>query len=52
MKRIAEPAEVANLVAFLASDQADYITGISVLIDGGLSIFLQESVPEDEVETP
>ena len=33
--RLAEPAEVANLVCFLASDEARYITGASVDIHGG-----------------
>ncbi len=31
-----EPADVANLVAFLCSDQARYITGQRVCVDGGL----------------
>ena len=48
MKRIAEPSEIASLAAFLASNEAAYITGMSIKMDGGLSIFLQESVPEDE----
>jgi 3-oxoacyl-[acyl-carrier protein] reductase len=33
--RLAEPEEVANLVCFLASDEAAYITGASVDIHGG-----------------
>jgi NAD(P)-dependent dehydrogenase (short-subunit alcohol dehydrogenase family) len=33
--RMAEPAEVAKVVAFLASDEAEYITGSSVAVDGG-----------------
>ncbi|MEO1226257.1 MAG: glucose 1-dehydrogenase [Pseudomonadota bacterium] len=33
--RGASPAEVAGLAAYLASDEADYITGTSVIIDGG-----------------
>jgi meso-butanediol dehydrogenase / (S,S)-butanediol dehydrogenase / diacetyl reductase len=34
--RIGEPEEVARLVAFLASDQAGFITGADYRIDGGL----------------
>jgi len=36
MKRAAEPREVGRLAAFLASDDASYITGASYVIDGGL----------------
>lgn len=35
--RIAEPAEIANFVAWLASDEASFMTGADLLIDGGLS---------------
>jgi NAD(P)-dependent dehydrogenase (short-subunit alcohol dehydrogenase family) len=35
--RIGKPEEIASLVAFLASDEASFITGASILIDGGLS---------------
>lgn len=36
LKRLAEPWEVAGLIAFLASEDARYITGQSIEIDGGL----------------
>jgi len=36
MQRIGDPEEYANLVCFLASKQASYITGASIPIDGGL----------------
>jgi len=38
IKRIALPEEVANLVAFLASDAAGYMTGATVDISGGMAM--------------
>ena len=35
MKRLGEPSEVADIVAYLASDAASYITGEIVVVDGG-----------------
>ncbi|MFA7597534.1 MAG: glucose 1-dehydrogenase [Novosphingobium sp.] len=37
-KRVCEPEEIANLVVFLASDEAPYITGNEHIIDGGYTI--------------
>jgi len=37
MKRFGQPAEVAAVVVFLASDSASYITGQMVVVDGGLT---------------
>jgi len=34
--RVGDPREFANLVAFLASGKASYITGTTILVDGGL----------------
>jgi len=35
MHRVGKPEEVSNLVLFLASDQSSYMTGSTVIIDGG-----------------
>ena len=34
--RLGRPEEVANLIAFLASDEASYITGATYTVDGGV----------------
>jgi NAD(P)-dependent dehydrogenase (short-subunit alcohol dehydrogenase family) len=35
--RIADPAEVASVVRFLAGDEAAYVTGATIVVDGGLT---------------
>jgi NAD(P)-dependent dehydrogenase (short-subunit alcohol dehydrogenase family) len=35
MRRLGEPSEIADTVAYLASDAASYITGEIVVVDGG-----------------
>ena len=36
VRRISDPAEVANVIVFLASDQASYMTGATVDVSGGM----------------
>lgn len=38
LKRIGTPAEIAQLVTYLSSEQAGYITGADFLIDGGMTL--------------
>ena len=38
-KRIGEPEDIANVAVFLASDLADYITGVTVFVDGGMTCY-------------
>ncbi len=38
LNRIADPSEIAHLIAYLASDEASFITGQAFRIDGGLGV--------------
>jgi glucose 1-dehydrogenase len=42
LRRLGKPEEVAGLAAFLASSEADYVTGTTYVIDGGLTWNYQE----------
>ncbi len=35
MARLGEPRDVANAALFLASDEASYMTGVNLMVDGG-----------------
>jgi meso-butanediol dehydrogenase/(S,S)-butanediol dehydrogenase/diacetyl reductase len=39
MARVGRADEVAAAIAFLASDDASYITGVPLVIDGGVTAF-------------
>lgn len=38
-KRIGEPDDIARLAVWLCSDEADYITGASLFVDGGMTLY-------------
>jgi 3-oxoacyl-[acyl-carrier protein] reductase len=40
MRRPGEPQEIANAVAFLCSDLASYITGVGLVVAGGIELFV------------
>lgn len=44
--RVGKAQEIASMVCYLASDEADYITGISFTVDGGLTLGFCASRPD------
>ncbi|MGD9932776.1 MAG: SDR family NAD(P)-dependent oxidoreductase [Dehalococcoidia bacterium] len=44
LRRVGEPDDIANAVAFLCSAEASFITGHALVVDGGLSVQLQEDL--------
>ncbi|MGD8457638.1 MAG: SDR family oxidoreductase [Anaerolineales bacterium] len=49
-KRLGVPADIGKAVAYLASDDADYVTGATLRVDGGLVLGLQLPPAEDEID--
>jgi hypothetical protein len=45
--RIGRPADVAAAVAFLASDEAGFVTGTNLLVDGGRTAVMQDDMLPD-----
>ncbi len=43
LRRVGRPVDIANAIVFLCSDEASFITGHALVVDGGLSIQLQEN---------
>ena len=60
LRRVGRPADIAAAVSFLVSDEAAFITGHALVVDGGLTVQLQDSfggrvrrfVNEGEVSAP
>ena len=51
MGRIGKDEEVANVVEFLASSKASYITGSTVIVDGGMTLYPSFSLDYDHNST-
>src|SRR5699024_1994574 len=48
---VAEPEHISTIAAFMASDESVYITGPSIVADGGLSLYPSHRNPEDAGQT-
>ena len=38
-QRVGKPKDIARAAVWLASDESDYITGISLFVDGGMTLY-------------
>jgi glucose 1-dehydrogenase len=38
-KRIGQPEDIGKVAVWLASDESDYITGATIFVDGGMTLY-------------
>ena len=50
VRRTGTPADIANAVVYLSSDEASFVTGHALVVDGGLTLQLQENFAVDMVK--
>jgi NAD(P)-dependent dehydrogenase (short-subunit alcohol dehydrogenase family) len=46
IKRLGTPEDIANIVAFLASDRSGYVTGADLMATGGLHVMMMKTLPQ------
>ncbi|MES2979879.1 MAG: SDR family oxidoreductase [Pseudomonadota bacterium] len=46
IKRLGTPEDIANIVAFLASDRSGYVTGAELMATGGLHVMMMTTLPQ------
>jgi NAD(P)-dependent dehydrogenase (short-subunit alcohol dehydrogenase family) len=52
MRRRGTPEEIANVIAFLTSPEASYMTGSDVLVDGGMATVLPAKTWDGKIRVP
>ena len=50
MPRLCTPEDVANAVVFLASDEAAYINAVTLMVDGGATVYMASTTLADRGE--
>jgi NAD(P)-dependent dehydrogenase (short-subunit alcohol dehydrogenase family) len=52
LRRIGDPADIGRVTAFLLSDDAGYVTGQTITVDGGFTSVLVDLLPHPAEGSP